>query len=83
MTTLIQSVTRNATLTTVHTVVDGKRFEYTSHNGGAWEVYDHPKAWKGVPRFIGYLPPDTGCKLDAVLLRDGHLSGPPRKLESL
>lgn len=64
----ITSVKRTAALTSALVTIDGKRFEYTSHKGGAWEVYDYPKSYNGVPRFVGYLPEHTGNKF-ATLLR--------------
>ena len=64
----ITSVTRTATLTQAYVTIDGKRFEYTSHKGGAWEVYDFPKSYKGVPRFVGYLPEHTGAKFATLLI---------------
>ncbi len=43
------------------------------------EVYEHRKAWKGVPCFVGYLPLETGAKLvtmaRAKLLREGMFTG--------
>lgn len=63
----ITEVKRTATITTALVTIDGKRFEYTSHKGGAWEVYDYPKNWKGVPRFVGYLPEHTGRKFETLL----------------
>lgn len=63
----IKSVKRTATLTTAMVTIDGKRFEYISHKGGAWEVYDYPKGWHGVPRFVGYLPEYTGRKFETLI----------------
>ena len=48
---------------------EGKqRFEFTSFRGGPIEVYDFPKAWKGIPRQIGYLTQEQGSKLGAIVL---------------
>lgn len=52
----------------VQVLVQGRRFEFARYQGGAWEVYDHPKAWKGTPRFVGNLPTETGAKLMALAL---------------
>lgn len=71
----IQSARRHGVTTTVHVTVDGKQFEYTSFNGGAWEVYDYPKSWRGVARFLGHLPAETGSKLEAILRRRVLLAG--------
>ena len=63
----IVSVHKSHVLTTAQATVAGQRFEFTSYNGGAWEVYDHPASWGGVARFVGYLPNDTARKLEAIL----------------
>ncbi len=53
----------------VYATIDGARFEFARFAGGAWEVYDHPKAWAGSPRFVGYMSPEHGAKLLALVER--------------
>lgn len=65
----IQSVKKTVAILTVLAVVDGVSFEYTSFQGGAFEVYDFPRAWKGTPRFVGHLPAATGDNLRSVIAR--------------
>ncbi len=65
----ITSAKRTALVTTAQATIGGQRFEYTSHKGGAWEVYDYPKRYRGVPRFCGYMPEDAGKKLEVIIRR--------------
>ncbi len=53
----------------VRATCDGKRFDFVSFRQGAFEVYDYPRSWKGLPRFVGYMSPDQGIKLRNVLQR--------------
>lgn len=46
----------------------GEKLEFTSFRGGPVEVYDFPKAWKGIPRQVGYLTQEQGSKLAAIVL---------------
>jgi hypothetical protein len=49
---------------------DGNRFEFTHHaRGKGVEVYDHPKRWGGIPRFVGYLPEEQVTKLREIVVR--------------
>ena len=44
--------------------VGARRFEFVRLDpGGAVEVYDFPRTWGGVARFLGYAPEATGEKL--------------------
>lgn len=65
----IEMVQKSDVLTQVVATCDGVRLEFTSWRSGPWEVYDHPRAWRGMPRYIGILPFETGIKLDGVLAR--------------
>lgn len=56
-------------LFSVEATVDGARFEFTSFRGQAFEVYDHPKSYKGLPRYVGILPADTASKLYGLVAR--------------
>lgn len=55
----IQEVVETPDLVRVDATIDGVRFQFAAYKGGAFEVYDYPKSWKGVPRFVGYLPKET------------------------
>lgn len=57
---------RSGSLRNVLAEVDGAPFEFSSFDGGPWEVYDHPRSYRGVPRFAGYLPASTAAKLEAL-----------------
>ena len=51
---------------------EGVRFEfvaltYLGKLAPTVEVYDYPKDWKGVARFVGYLPVSTGESLIAAM----------------
>lgn len=64
----ILSVSRGA-VTRVMARVGRKTYEYTSLGGAAFEVYDFPRAWKGVARHLGWLSGATSLKLFTVLDR--------------
>jgi hypothetical protein len=67
----ILDATKNGRITQIHVMVDGVKLEYTRFRGGPWEVYDFPRSYRGVPRFVGHLPAETGEKLDVILIRKG------------
>ncbi len=56
-------------LFTIEATVDGKRFEFTSFRGQAMEVYDHPKSYNGMPRYVGTMPQETATKLYGLAAR--------------
>jgi hypothetical protein len=48
----------------VHATIGAARYEFSWLGvGHQVEVYDHPKAYRGGPRFVGYMPDDAGAKL--------------------
>jgi len=68
----IQEVVETPDLVMVDATIDGARYQFAAHKGGAFEVYDYPKSWKGVPRFVGYLPKETSTTLfDGLIARHG------------
>ena len=69
----ITHVAETTDLLQVLATIEGERFEFTAYRGGDVEVYSFPKAWKGVPRFVGRLPPAITGHLFAVLQRQGRL----------
>jgi len=47
--------------------IGAARFEYVRLSGASeLEVYDFPKAWRGLPRFCGYAPKEVGDKLASL-----------------
>lgn len=54
------------TIRSVEAEVDGEPFEFTSFDGGPWEIYDHPSSYRGLPRYAGQLPSSTAAKLEAM-----------------
>lgn len=38
-------------------------------------MYDFPRSWKGLPRFVGHMDQSQGEKLLAILRRDGWIGG--------
>ena len=72
----IQNVTETRDLVTVDATIDGKRYQFAAFKGGAFEVYDYPKTWRGLPRFVGYLPKETSTALFDGLCRYHGLNGP-------
>lgn len=44
-----------------------RRLDFVQYLGGQWEVYNFPRSWKGLPQFVGYLPPRTALRLEALL----------------
>lgn len=72
----IQNVTETPDLVVVDAEIDGLRYQFSAFKGGAFEVYDYPKSWKGSPRFVGYLPKETSTTLfDGLCARFG-VNGP-------
>lgn len=59
----------SASLLTVETEIEGKRFDFVSYAGGTFEVYLH---LDGLAMFCGYLPPNADTMLRVVLLRSEH-----------
>lgn len=51
---------------TVEAEVEGRPYEFTSFDGGRWEIYDHPRSSGGVPSFNGYMPEGASLKLEAL-----------------
>lgn len=47
-----------------HATIGRARFEFAWLGPGHQvEVYDYPREWRGCPRFVGYMPDETGKKL--------------------
>lgn len=68
----IQEITETPDLVLVDATIDGARYQFAAHKGGAFEVYDYPKSWKGLARFVGYLPKETSTLLfDGLIARHG------------
>lgn len=59
-------------ITDVVETCERRRFEFTAWRGGPFEVYDYPRTWGGVARFVGHLPATTGEQLVDVLLHRGR-----------
>lgn len=77
----IRSVNQAPGLIQVLAEVSGKKIEYTSQGGNAWEVYDFPKSFRGLPRFVGRMPADKGAYIVSILERDGWIGGRFRSLD--
>lgn len=69
----ITSVSETPDILTVHATIGGQRYEFTAWRGGVFEVYDYPKARRGVARYLGHLPTETAGHLVCVLRRKGIL----------
>lgn len=68
----IQEITETPDLVIVDAIIDGARYQFAAHKGGAFEVYDYPKSWKGLTRFVGHLPKETSTLLfDGLIARHG------------
>jgi len=65
----IDRVHESPDLLTVHATIGGQQFEFAAWRGGAFEVYDYPKARRGIARHLGYLPEATAGHLVCVLRR--------------
>jgi hypothetical protein len=54
----------------IFATVSGREYEFVRlDRDSAIEAYDHPKAWGGIPRFVGYLPAVQAAKLLDVATR--------------
>jgi len=60
--TITEIVRSQSVLQIFTTETGGNKREFTSHRGGAVEVYDFPGE-AGLPRFLGYLTPKMATKL--------------------
>lgn len=50
--------------------IGGRRFEFTIYlYGDKLEVYDYPRSWNGLARFLGYAPDGAREMLDAIVQR--------------
>ena len=72
----IVDVTETPDLVLVDATINGAKYQFAAHKGGAFEVYDYPKAWKGLARFVGYLPKETSTTLFDGLCRHFGVNGP-------
>lgn len=54
----------------VWATISGREYEFTKLDAGSlFEVYDRPKSWGGLPRFLGYAPAEAGSKLLSIVGR--------------
>lgn len=52
-----------------HATIGGVHYEFARLHGGKLEVYDYPKSWGGVSRFVGYATDEHAAKIESIARR--------------
>lgn len=71
----ITSIKRRVGFLQILATINGAAFEFVSRNAEEFEVYDYPKTWRGVPRYVGAMNDETSAKLRKIA-REHEADGP-------